>query len=265
MGSAITLDALHKRVSRGHVENGNVPEVVNCEGESVSSLSNEAASNAPETVTGNKPGRPRGSTKEKKQEESATYIVCVNEIVDAYFTELQLRKEVGGARVARGFLKNLIEEKKKEHGVSRRICEDTIRRRVLRGSHHPTHRGPKSPISDYEPTVVAMCVQMGHIRQPLNCSEGLMLMQDLIEGTTGQEALVKFQQKHKVATATFKHGTLTPNWWRAFLRRHDAEIRTKRGEKFASSRADWTKKSNICQMFDVIYDDLVYAKVAVVR
>ena len=82
----------------------------------------------------------------------------MNKIVDAYFTELQLRKEVGGARVARGFLKNLIEEKKKEHGVSRRICEETIRRRVRRGSHHPTHRGPKSPISDYEPTVVAMCV-----------------------------------------------------------------------------------------------------------
>ena len=39
----------------------------------------------------------------------------------------------------------------------------------------------------------------------------------------------------------------------------------KRGEKFASSRADWTKKSNISQMFDVIYDELVDAKVAVVR
>ena len=37
---------------------------------------------------------------------------------------------------------------------------------------------------------------------------------------------------------------------------------TKRGEKFASARADWTKKSNISQMYDVIYGIMVEARIA---
>ena len=37
---------------------------------------------------------------------------------------------------------------------------------------------------------------------------------------------------------------------------------TKRGERFASCRADWTKKSNLAQMYDVIYDVMLEACIA---
>ena len=37
---------------------------------------------------------------------------------------------------------------------------------------------------------------------------------------------------------------------------------TKRGEKFASARADWTKNSNISQIYDVIYNIMVEARIA---
>ena len=84
------------------------------------------------------------------------------------------------------------------------ICQQ-----VMRGSHHPTHRGTKSPIDAYEPTVVAMCVQMGQIRQPLNCMEGVLLMKDLIRGMDAKATLAKFQHKHKVAADTFLYRTLT--------------------------------------------------------
>ena len=37
---------------------------------------------------------------------------------------------------------------------------------------------------------------------------------------------------------------------------------TRRGEKFACVRGEWTKLSNITQMFDVIYDEMVAARIA---
>ena len=48
-----------------------------------------------------------------------------------------------------------------------------------------------------------------------------------------------------------------------FKKRHRNRIVTKRGEKFACNRSDWTKMKNIRQMYDVIYDEMVDAGVAV--
>jgi len=45
-------------------------------------------------------------------------------------------------------------------------------------------------------------------------------------------------------------------------KRHADKIVTKKGERFASCRADWTKKLNIAQMYDVIYDVMVKACIA---
>ncbi len=38
---------------------------------------------------------------------------------------------------------------------------------------------------------------------------------------------------------------------------------TKRGEKFALNRSDWTTLPNIKQMYEVIYDEMVDAGVAI--
>jgi hypothetical protein len=51
-------------------------------------------------------------------------------------------------------------------------------------------------------------------------------------------------------------------WWGGFLKRHEDEIVTKRGKKCALNRHDWTTFENIQQMYDVIYDELVDARVA---
>jgi hypothetical protein len=49
----------------------------------------------------------------------------------------------------------------------------------------------------------------------------------------------------------------------AFLRRHKDRLVTKRGKKFALSRSDWTTLPNIKQMYEVIYNEMVDANVAV--
>jgi hypothetical protein len=87
-------------------------------------------------------------------------------------------------------------------------------------------------------------------------------MNDLIDGTKTQEALISFQASRKLGSQEFRNGKVTTGWWRGFLKRHENEIVTKRGEKFALNRHDWTTFENIQQMYDVIYDELVDARVA---
>ena len=64
------------------------------------------------------------------------------------------------------WLANLIEEKKKEFGVSQSISESTVRSRITRKNLDPKHPGVVSPMEKVEHTIVALAIQMGKICQP---------------------------------------------------------------------------------------------------
>ena len=88
-------------------------------------------------------------------------------------------------------------------------------------------------------------------------------MNNVIRNTNTQAKLAEFQKSQKLGDDDFKYGTVTKAWGRGFLRRDGHEIVTKRGEKFASNRSDWTTLPNIKQMYEVIYDEMVDAGVAI--
>jgi len=46
-----------------------------------------------------------------------------------------------------------------------------------------------SPLAGAKEALVAICIQMGKIRQQLNVSEGIVLMNDIIAGTNFEEDL----------------------------------------------------------------------------
>ena len=156
----------------------------------------------------------------------------------------------------------MIADKKRLFGVKDKIPLATVRSRVRRGNLDPSHPGTKSPFEEAEAALVVICVQMGKIRQPLTCTEGMQLMNDLIKGTPIQDTLKEFQMVRKLGKAEFEPGTAGQGWWCRFKKRHENEIVTLRGEKFACVRGDWTKLSNINQMYDVIYDEMVDARIA---
>ena len=60
------------------------------------------------------------------------------------------------------------------------IPSETIRKRIQRGHLDPSHPGTKSPIWESEKALVVIAVAMGKFRQPLNCAEGVRLMNDMI-------------------------------------------------------------------------------------
>ena len=112
-------------------------------------------------------------------------------------------------RVQKGFLKSLIDEKKKEFSVKRSISRRTIHTCVYRGSVLSKHRGSKSPLEQGETALVQICIQMGKIRQPLNCTEAIQLMNNLIHNTDTQATLAEFQKSQKLGDDDFKYGTET--------------------------------------------------------
>ena len=269
-GIDITHNALKMRVSRASVEDRR--ELVGREiglttsVSSPSSLSNESLTlsqsddiEVPEKSTAG--GRPKGSTKARKKQDIANESKCIDAIVSEYSKHYNAAKSVGG-KVDYGYTNKLIDEKKKEFGVNCTISTRAIQNRTHKG-RQTAYRGAKAPLEAVELALVPICIQMGKIRQPLCCTEAISLMNDMIENTDTKQKLIEFQQSRKLGTYGFEKGRVTKGWWRGFLRRHEDKLVTKRGEKFALNRSDWTTLPNIKQMYEVIYDEMVDANVAV--
>jgi hypothetical protein len=225
--------------------------------------SNDNSVESPPSRPQRKAGRPKGTTMLQKFRDKLNAIKCVDTIAHRYAEARDAASLNGQKRLKRGFLQTLIKDMKKEFGVTDDIDVQTFEKRYLRGNLSVSHRGVYSPLAPMEDTLVEICIQMGKIRQPINCTEALQLANNLIEGTEIQEKLIEFQLSRKICGDDFVPGNVSKGWWIGFLERHDNKIVTKRGEKFAISRSDWTTLPNIRQMYDVIYDELEDAGIAV--
>ena len=69
-----------------------------------------------------------------------------------------------------------------------------------------------SPMEKVEHVIVALAIQMGKIRQPLNVKETIQVANDLIKKTAHQAEVVVFQKARHLGTELFEHGSLTKNW-----------------------------------------------------
>ena len=275
MGISITRNALYKRVKRQSKKKPNAPTrpeeelALNQNDIDVSSISSPSTgSNTTDsrsqdiltaTISSSKAGRPNGSTMQKKREDINNYKECVNAITEEYHNKLTFHKE-SRQRLMKGLLEAIIEQKKEEFGVREDISEETIRGRIWRGNLAPTHPGTSPPLLEAETALVQICIQMGKMRQPLTRDEAIAIMNDMISKTEMAERLTDFQW---VCTLnTNRYGVVGKNWWQGFKKRHAGLIVSKKGEKFALNRADWTKLSNIKQMYEYIYKEMIDAHIA---
>jgi hypothetical protein len=224
----------------------------------------EGVENLAATTSNKKGGRPKGSTRLFIANKSKRCEECKVQIAKDYLQEMTRAKEAGLSRVSPGFLRNLILEKKTENDIpnSYYISEKTIKNRIKRKRLEPPHPGVASPLQDAEESLVQLCIAMGNARQPLTPFEGLQLMNSLIKDQELQEKLKEFKRRRKLGGSEEFLGEVGRSYWQGFMRRHGDRLVTKRGEKFASNRADWSKHVYIKQMYDVIYDEMVGAGVA---
>jgi hypothetical protein len=216
-------------------------------------------------------GRPSGTTLIAKQKRMKLRSDCINEIATLYKSELISSRQRGlqNSRTNVGFLKSLVSSKWDEYGLTEfddtkiEVSCETIRNRVKRNNNLCTwKRGPGSPLSDIEDLIVDICISMGKIRQPLTVGETIDLANSLIEGKEQQQKLVLWKMRSNPDLPLEAMGRIGYGWFQGFKKRHGSRLVTKRGERFATDRADWSKYTYIKQMYDVIYDNMVESGIA---
>jgi hypothetical protein len=152
----------------------------------------------------------------RSEKTSKNYKECVNAIAEAYDNELTLNNPE--KRLAKGYLEQLILQKKEEFGISCNVSVETVRSRIKRGSLAPTHPGSAPPLLKAELASVEICIQMGKIRQPLTRDKAIAIMNDMISKTEMSASLTEFQ---KVRTSNSQnYGLVGRNWWHGFKKRH---------------------------------------------
>ena len=152
-------------------------------------------------MASSKAGRPKGSTHQKKREDIKNYNKCMNAITEAYNNEFTHCRDQRKS-VMRGFLKEVIEQKKVEFSISCNISEETVRSRIKQQSLTPTHRGTSPPLHNAKMALVEICIQMGKICQPLSCEEARASMNYMISKTEMAESLTQFQKVHTSNSGT---------------------------------------------------------------
>ena len=76
------------------------------------------------------------------------------------------------------------------------VSKSTIRSRCVRANLVVGPRGLKSPMLAVEPQLVQVIIQKAAIRQPLTCSQGLLLANSLIAGTDIERQVNEWREKY---------------------------------------------------------------------
>lgn len=131
------------------------------------------------------------------------------------------------------------------------ISNNTIRSRYRRFMKEGTttcpvsiaHAGQSTVLKEAEEVLVAILTQMGRIRCPITVKGSINLMNSLIKGTEGQKRYIEFQKKHCGMTDENPAlGRVGVSYFRLFCTRHKHRLVTRRGERFACYRDDWSKE-----------------------
>ena len=139
----------------------------------------------------------------------------------------------------------------------------TVHPRTKREKIMCDHRGHTSPLLSIEKAAVATIIQMCRIRQSLSASQGVALVNSLIEGGEEQKKLVEWKIKNSHTSLDFTIlSHVGPGYWHGFMKRNGHLIESKRGHKYELDRSSWTTYANFDDMYKHNYREMVDAGVA---
>jgi hypothetical protein len=151
------------------------------------------------------------------------------------------------------------------------ICCGTVWQRVKRNSNGG-QIGQTSPMLEVETYLVELILKLAEMRQPITTSQGLQLVNSLINGTSIKKHVIEWKKRNCQA---FKSGKgkhkLSEGYWRSFISRNKHLIRAKKAVKFDNKRAQWCNylnmyemyEDNMYEMYEEIYKNLCTSGLAV--
>lgn len=230
---------------------------------SIGFVSNSNTSDPSENTT-KKIGRPKGTTVKASRERMERIEDMTNSIV----MEWKEKVDQKTGRMPNKALDLLIEEKKQQYNLNDvTISKSLVRQRIQKNRLVCNkHSGTLTPIAPVEKYLVAIIQSMSRLRQPLNVSQGLALANSLVQGTEWEQIILDFKKKRgwkETASDGEKNQVLGQAWYRGFWKRNKHLLERKKGQKFARERSEWSVYRNFVQMYDEVYEAMVYAGVAI--
>ena len=99
---------------------------------------------------------------------------------------------------------------------------------------------------------------MCQLKRSLTCSDGLRLINELIEGTQIQKDLIEWKKQKKTYCKSEEDlGKVGPKYWKLFLKRNKHLLRSKSGKRYSVNRSSWTSYLHFRDMYLHIMDILV--------
>jgi len=121
-------------------------------------------------------------------------------------------------------------------------------------------QGHLSPLLPIEPTIVQIIIQLSCIYQCNNPSQGLMLINSIIEGTPAQSDLIEW--KLKIGCFRSDLGRAGAGYWRGFLKRNGNKIVSRKGLKYEINRAKWSTYAIFRKMYDGVIHEFAPAGIS---
>ena len=202
-------------------------------------------------------GRPKGSTIKSKLDIEHKKELARNEISKLYFES----KRNNNGRLPRGQFKMIHDATIKKYSLVNKfsISPKLIQSRIRRKKLTVLKTDSQSPMNPVEPVIKQIVVWKQEAGQPITPAEGLAVVNSLIDGTEVQNKLKEFQRsKQKPPT-----GVLSNKYWKLFMRRHKESLQARKGYRVASNRTEWVTYENVNIMYDLCYEQMVDAGIAV--
>ena len=202
------------------------------------------------------PGRPKGSTSEKKRKYELHVKDIKQKIVLRYVHATKVLKD--NILSKKRLYERIHEEEKLLHNLPHDF--DFSYKTVLSRISHNLFAGDgyQCPLIDIEQKIIDLIICMSKIKRSLTVSEGLNLVNDLIKDTDIQKRLIKWKMDHKIYRKNFDElGKVGKNWWNNFLSRNKHLLRSKSGKKYGYDRTNFSTYLNFADTYDHIKDILV--------
>ena len=196
-----------------------------------------------------KAGRPKGSTNEKKREQQVLENDVKHNIICNYIWEIQHQPDSHSYSKKQVF-ENIVLRARQHFDLpdSFHFPYSTALSRIRRSNLKAT--GNDSPLIAIEPQIVELAICMSKLKRSLTCSDGLRLVNELIQGTEIQQRLIKWKKFKKIQCSSPSDlGKVGKQYWKAFLRRNRHVLRNKLGRRFSVHRSNWTTYLNFWDMY----------------
>ncbi|CAJ1929012.1 unnamed protein product [Cylindrotheca closterium] len=205
-----------------------------------------------------KVGRPKGSTKQANKDVAKKKDLAKIVLTERYANAMAAAKPKRLTKGAYGKIHDAVMEELGLGGTDFLIPKTTIQSRV-RGNKIATKRGPVSPVAAFEPYILNIALYRQQAGQPLTQPETIALANSLVKGSELEDKLKDFHSKIKVQPTEL----LGKRWFKGFMNRHRDILNTGRGSKQDRARKDWTTYENVQQMYELVYEQMLRAGIAV--